>query len=372
MKKNQAVISLGSNLGNRLELLQKALVLLEQNDIKLNTISSLYETPAWGFDSAPFYNACAQIETDFNPEELLSVFLEIEEQLGRIRQQSDGYTARQIDLDLLFYENLILNTNGLVLPHPRLHLRNFVLVPLKEIVPQWQHPVLNLTVNELQEQCSDQDDLEKLPFRKWSPPIFDLFPFITIEGNIGVGKTTLAQKMATVFELPLLKEAFVKNPYLEKFYVDPVAYALAVEAYFLEDRINQTQLFWKENKNKAVSDYNIHKSVIFARQNLNSADFKDYQSRFNENLHSQKLPNLMVYLHTDIDILQEQIKKRGRPYEQKIKNQYLKQIEQGYQDLIQSDLPYPVVSISTKNLDFETKEADFQSLLRIIYRASFS
>jgi deoxyadenosine/deoxycytidine kinase len=105
---------------------------------------------------------------------------------------------------------------------------------------------------------------------------------------------------------------------------------------------------------------------------LNSADFKDYQSRFNENLHSQKLPNLMVYLHTEIDILQEQIKKRGRPYEQKIKNQYLKQIEQGYQDLIQSDLPYPVVSISTKNLDFETKEADFQSLLRIIYRASFS
>ena len=74
MKKNQAVISLGSNLGNRLELLQKALVLLEQNDIKLTAISSLYETPAWGFDSAPFYNACAQIETDFNPEELLSVF----------------------------------------------------------------------------------------------------------------------------------------------------------------------------------------------------------------------------------------------------------------------------------------------------------
>ena len=372
MKKNQAVISLGSNLGNRLELLQKALVLLEQNDIKLTAISSLYETPAWGFDSTPFYNACAQIETDFNPEELLSVFLEIEEQLGRVRQQSDRYTARQIDLDLLFYENLILNTDGLVLPHPRLHLRNFVLVPLKEIVPQWQHPVLNLTVNELLEQCSDQDDLEKLPFRKWSPPIFDLFPYITIEGNIGVGKTTLAHKMANVYELPLLKEAFAKNPYLEKFYADPVAYALAVEAYFLEDRINQTQLFWKQNKNKAVSDYNIHKSVVFAQQNLNSADFKDYQSRFNENLHSQKLPNLMVYLHTDIDILQEQIKNRGRPYEQKIKNQYLKQIEQGYQDLIQSDLPYPVVSISTKNLDFETKEADFQSLLRIIYRASFS
>ena len=112
--------------------------------------------------------------------------------------------------------------------------------------------------------------------------------------------------------------------------------------------------------------------MIFARQNLNSADFKDYQNRFNEILHSQKLPNLMVYLYTGIDILREQIKRRGRPYEQKIKNQYLEQIEQGYQDLIQSDLPYPVVSISTKNLDFEANEADFQSLLRTIYRVSFS
>jgi len=372
VKKNKAVISLGSNLGNRLEMLQKALVLLEQNNIKVTALSSLYETPAWGFDSAPFYNACAQIETDFSPQELLSLFLEIEEQLGRIRQQVDGYTARQIDLDLLFYENLILNTEGLELPHPRLHLRNFVLVPLKEIVPQWQHPVLNFTVTELLEQCSDQDDLERLPFYKWSPPIFDAFPYITIEGNIGVGKTTLAQKMATVYELPLLKETFVKNPYLEKFYTNPVTYALDVEAHFLKVRINQTQLFWKQNKTQVVSDYNILKSLIFARQNLNSADFKDYQNRFNEILHSQKLPNLMVYLYTGIDILQEQIKRRGRPYEQKIKNQYLEQIEQGYQDLIQSDLPYPVVSISTKNLDFEANEADFQSLLRTIYRASFS
>jgi 2-amino-4-hydroxy-6-hydroxymethyldihydropteridine diphosphokinase len=372
LKIKKAVISLGSNLGNRLELLQKTLVLLEQNNIKVTALSSLYETPAWGFDSEPFYNACVQIETDFSPQELLSLFLEIEEQLGRIRQQSDEYTARQIDLDLLFYENLILNTDELELPHPRLHLRNFVLVPLKEIVPKWQHPVLNLTVTELLGQCSDQDELEKLPFHKWSPHIFDAFPFIIIEGNIGVGKTTLAQKMATLYKLPLLKEAFTKNPYLEKFYTDPETYALDVETYFFKDRINQTQLFWKQNKTKAVSDYSILKSLIFARQNLNSADFKDYQNRFSENLHTQKLPNLMVYLHTDIDILQEQIKKRGRPYEQKIKNQYLEQIEKGYQDIIQSDLPYPVVSISTKNFDFETNEADFQSLLRFIYRASFS
>ena len=79
----------------------------------------------------------------------------------------------------------------------------------------------------------------------------------------------------------------------------------------------------------------------------------------------------MVYLHTDIESLQTQIKKRGRPYEQQIKNEYLVQIEKGYQTLIQSDLPYPVVSISTKDLDFQHSEAEYQRLLRLLFQATF-
>ena len=189
MIKQHAIISLGSNLGNRLELLQKALILLENQSIQIKTLSSIYETPAWGFESTPFYNACAEIETDFTPEALLLVFLKIEKQLGRFRNSSAGYSARQLDIDLLFYGDLLSSAKNLILPHPRLHLRNFVLVPLHEIAPYWLHPGLNATVEELLHKSTDRDQLKKLPFEKWSPSIFNSFSYITIEGNIGVGKS---------------------------------------------------------------------------------------------------------------------------------------------------------------------------------------
>ncbi len=368
---HQVIISLGSNLGNRLELLQKSLILLENEPIAIKLLSSLYETPAWGFESTPFFNACALIETPLKPNELIAIFLGIEEQLGRFRDSTEGYTARPIDLDLLFYEEEIHQSARLTIPHPRLHLRNFVLLPLVEIAPHWKHPVLKKSTVELLSETPDTDQLEQLPFLKWSPPIFDAFPNIAIEGNIGVGKTTLAQKIASEYKLPLLQEAFAKNPYLEKFYADPKTYGLAVEQFFLLDRIKQGQEFWKKNKGKAVSDYTLQKSLIFARQNLNDTNFKAYKTRFEEAYPSQKLPDLMVYLYTDMNTLQAQIKKRGRSFEQGIKKEYLEQIELGYQKLIAKDLPYPVVSINTKGLDFESNRDHYQSLLRLIYRVSF-
>ena len=371
VKNQQAIISLGSNLGNRLELLQKALILIENQLIKVDALSSLYESPAWGFEGSPFYNACAKIKTDLNPVELLKVFLQIEEKLGRFRGTKQGYAARQIDLDLLFYDDFVFSSDYLTLPHPRLQLRNFVLVPLEEIVPKWEHPVFKKTISQLLKQSPDQDRLKKLPFQKWSPPIFDAFPYIVIEGNIGVGKTTLAQKIASNYQLPLLPETFAKNPYLEKFYTDPFSYSLVLEQFFLKDRIEQTSAFWNQNKDKAISDYNIQKSLIFARQNLNDLDFNVFKEHFDQLYSRHKLPDLMVYLHTDIKTLQAQIINRGRPYEQKIKKEYLEQIESGYQKLIQSELSYPVVSISTKNLDFKTNPTNYQTLLRLIFQASF-
>jgi len=122
---------------------------------------------------------------------------------------------------------------------------------------------------------------------------------------------------------------------------------------------------------RAVSDYNIQKSLLFASQNLSKSDFLIYEKRFKKSKSILKKPDLMVYLHTDIESLQAQIKKRGRPYEKHIKTAYLENIESGYQKLIALDLPYPVVSIATKNLDFESNETDFQSILRAVFQASF-
>ena len=371
MNKHRAIISLGSNLGNRLELLQKALALVEAHSIKILALSSIYETPAWGFESTPFYNACVQIETHLKPDTLLKTLLQIEVKLGRTRESTKGYEARPIDLDLLFYDNLVLSSDHLVLPHPSLHLRNFVLTPLVEIAPDWRHPVLDQSVSQLLAQSSDQDHFKKIPFQKWTPPIFDLFPYLVVEGNIGVGKTTLAQKIASTYNVPYIQETFAKNPYLEKFYSNPTAYALDVESFFLEDRVQQLQHFWNQNNLRAVSDYNIQKSLLFASQNLSKSDFLIYEKRFKKSKSILKKPDLMVYLHTDIKSLQVQIKKRGRPYEKHIKTAYLENIESGYQKLIALDLPYPVVSIATKNLDFESNETDFQSILRAVFQASF-
>ena len=259
----------------------------------------------------------------------------------------------------------------MVLPHPSLHLRNFVLAPLVEIAPDWRHPVLDQSVSQLLAQSSDQDHFKKIPFKKWTPPIFDLFPYLVVEGNIGVGKTTLAQKIASTYNVPYIQEKFAKNPYLEKFYSNPTAYALDVESFFLEDRVQQLQHFWNQNNLRAVSDYNIQKSLLFASQNLSKSDFLIYEKRFKKSKSILKKPDLMVYLHTDIESLQAQIKKRGRPYEKHIKTAYLENIESGYQKLIALDLPYPVVSIATKNLDFESNETDFQSILRAVFQASF-
>ena len=108
MNKHRAIISLGSNLGNRLELLQKALALVEAQSIKILALSSIYETPAWGFESTPFYNACVQIETHLKPDTLLKTLLQIEVKLGRTRESTKGYEARPIDLDLL---SIILSSN---------------------------------------------------------------------------------------------------------------------------------------------------------------------------------------------------------------------------------------------------------------------
>ena len=371
MKKIQALISLGSNLGDRLNHLLKALILLEDKGINILQLSSLYETPSWGFDSTPFFNACALIQTRLTPDELVALFLDIEKTMGRFRKENSGYRAREIDLDLLFYEQKQIDLPHLTVPHPRLHLRNFVLVPLNEIAPHWEHPTLHLTVAQLYAQSPDPDLPKKNPFSHWAPPLFSTFPFIAIEGNIGVGKTTFAKQLQALYKTSFLQETFADNPFLESFYTDPKKYALAVETAFFNARIEQNQVFWKTNKPPIVADYTLQKSLIFAAENLTPSDFTAFKARYKDQMGGIKQPDLVVYLHTSLEALQRQIKKRGRPYEQKISTHYLQQIEAGYRALKETKLPFPVVSVGTENLDFLNEEQAFHKLLRRVFKASF-
>ncbi len=156
-------LSLGSNLGNRESNLRKAGNLVKERAGELVAASSLYLSEPWGFyHPRSFYNQVLKISTSLNSGELLEIMQDIEKELGRVRQVSRRYTARKIDIDLLFYDSLILQTDKLTLPHPLIQYRLFVLMPLAEIAPDLQHPVLQMTVISLMQQCKDNLKVTRL------------------------------------------------------------------------------------------------------------------------------------------------------------------------------------------------------------------
>ncbi|MDR0836228.1 MAG: 2-amino-4-hydroxy-6-hydroxymethyldihydropteridine diphosphokinase [Tannerella sp.] len=138
-------LSLGSNLGNRKENIVGAIVRISEKAGRIVALSGYYETEPWGFESeSKFLNVAVEIVTNLPPADLLRTTQEIERETGRKEKSVDGvYKDRIIDIDILFYDNLILNTNDLKIPHPLLHERPFVLQPLAEIAPDFVHPQLN-------------------------------------------------------------------------------------------------------------------------------------------------------------------------------------------------------------------------------------
>ncbi|MDR3341067.1 MAG: 2-amino-4-hydroxy-6-hydroxymethyldihydropteridine diphosphokinase [Candidatus Symbiothrix sp.] len=143
-------LSLGANLGDRSQNLLKAIALIADKIGAISAISSVYETPAWGFDSEnDFLNQVICVETGLSPQEILSATQIIEKEIGRSEKTQDAYRDRLIDIDLILFDKLILQSKNLNIPHPLFHLRPFVLEPLCEIAPDVVHPVLQKTVKEL-------------------------------------------------------------------------------------------------------------------------------------------------------------------------------------------------------------------------------
>ena len=148
-------LGLGSNLGDRENNIKEALARIKEHIGHTVKFSSVYETEPWGFNvSENFLNEVIEVETDLNPYAVLGAILKIETLLGRIRSEKQ-YSSRVIDIDILFYNNQIVNELHLNIPHPLLHKRMFVLVPLCEIAPELIHPVLNLSVATLLDSCKD-------------------------------------------------------------------------------------------------------------------------------------------------------------------------------------------------------------------------
>jgi len=148
---------MGSNLGNREQHLGRAIELL-QNSEEIRALSSIYETEPWGFKEQPlFLNQCIHLTTDKNPIELLELINTIELEIGRT--PTEQWKERVIDIDVLFYNNIFLETDEIKIPHPHLENRRFVLEPLIEIAPDIKHPMLNKTVQEMLVTCTDTSEV---------------------------------------------------------------------------------------------------------------------------------------------------------------------------------------------------------------------
>lgn len=154
-------LSLGSNLGDKVGNIQQASSLLTNDgNLKLIRASAFYDTEPWGEKKQGwFLNAVLEISTKLSPIDLLKHCLNIEKIMGRVRDNNKKWAERIIDIDILFYDNDIINKIDLIIPHPLLHKRAFVLVPLLELIADYKHPIFNKTIEELYELLEDPEDV---------------------------------------------------------------------------------------------------------------------------------------------------------------------------------------------------------------------
>ena len=363
-------LSLGSNQGRKLKNLQEAIYEIAESIGAIHKISSVYKTDSWGFKGDDFYNICIAVSTYLPPEELLKNILNIETKLGRKREQNNKYTNRKIDIDILLFDDEIVFSKNIIIPHPRMLDRKFVLVPLAEIAGNTLHPIEKKTLNICLNNTIDTSEIHKISSKLQRPiPLIEKYNYVAIEGNIGSGKTSLSNLMSDEFNAKIVLERFADNPFLPKFYEDQERFAFPLEMSFLADRYQQLtddlaqfDLF----KNFIVSDYYIFKSLIFAQVTLQKEEYALYRKMFDIMYKEISKPDLYIYLYQNTDRLLENIKKRGRVYEQNIEASYLQKIHVGYTNFIKSEQDLNTLIIDVSELDFVNNHNDYSEVLKII------
>ena len=365
---NQIALSLGSNQGNRLENIQLAINSIHNQVGTVVKVSKLYETPSWGFESDLFYNCAILIHTSKSAPKVLVKILKIEKDLGRKRTQTKEYESRIIDIDIISCNEEIIESENLTVPHVLLQDRLFVLLPINDLKTNWKHPVFNKTIKELIAVCPDKSICKMVS--ELESPLANLklenFNYIAIEGNIGAGKTTLSTNIAEDYNAKTVLERFADNPFLPKFYKDQNRYAFPLEMSFLADRYQQLSddlaqfdLF----KDFIVADYHIFKSLIFAKVTLSEDEYRLYRNLFEIIYKEMPKPDLYIYLYQNTERLLQNIKKRGRNYEQEIPAEYLDKINKGYLDYIKSQTDLNVLIIDVSDRDFVKKQEDYVFIL---------
>jgi deoxyadenosine/deoxycytidine kinase len=199
--------------------------------------------------------------------------------------------------------------------------------------------------------------------------------YLVIEGNIGAGKTTLAQMISEKYHAKLVLEQFADNPFLPKFYENQEQFSFPLEMAFLAERYNQLNrelshfdLF----SAFTVSDYYFMKSLIFAQNTLQSDEYNLYRQFFTIIYDKMPKPDLYVYLHKDTDLLLKNIALRGRTYESNISKEYLEKIAQGYFSYFRQQRDLRVLVVDSNSLDFVNRPEDFEKITETIFNEQFS
>lgn len=194
------------------------------------------------------------------------------------------------------------------------------------------------------------------------------YNFITIEGNIGAGKTTLAHLLSRHYNARLILEAFADNPFLPKFYENPHQFAFPLELFFMAERFKQLKDLIQQKdlfQNLTISDYLFTKCLLFAKINLPDDEFRLYQRLFDIMQQQVIQPDVVLYLHSPVNKLQQNIRKRNRPYEQKIKDDYLFSIQETYTHYIKQH-NVKTIFIDASNADFLGNETHLKTVMNIL------
>ena len=370
-------IALGSNVGYRGRHLQRGVESLAQaSGIRLVQVSTVYENEAHTLEPSqvhpPFLNAVIEIETVRTPEELLSLLFEIERDAGRI--QSKQWEPRPLDMDLLIYGDLVLSDNeSMVIPHPRMMERRFVLQPLSELAPDLEIPGTGKTVQEALTICRDKNPLEATSIELWTTQV--VFPetlrYIAVEGVIGAGKTTLARMLARQMKARLVLEEFEENPFLPDFYKDADRWAFHTQLAFLASRFKQQKPLLSRDlfHQRTISDYTFDKDRIFAHITLTGDELVLYESLYTLMEPTTATPDLVVYLRSSVDRLMKNITLRDRDYERNMQQEYIADLTQAYDHYFNNYTRVPLLIVNSTELDFVNKRKDFEHLLEQIARA---
>lgn len=192
---------------------------------------------------------------------------------------------------------------------------------------------------------------------------------ITVEGNIGSGKTSFAKKLAYVYNAKLILETFADNPFLQKFFVKQQDYALGMEMFFMAERYEQLKAELTDDNNgdkTVVIDYLFTKSLLYAKVNLDDAEYGLYQKIFNILNPKVIKSDMVIYLHSNLDRLVSNIYQRGREFELSVKKEYLKKIEDVYLNEFERIGDQTTLILDVSNADFVAVETDFQKMLGLI------